>query len=66
MGVGVGVCWFHGVVLLPLDAVVGWQSSRVLGSSQQCVSFGKHLPISPPPIADRVARQACNKGVGTP
>ena len=61
---GLGVCCTHSVVLPPPDAVVGWLSSRALGSSHRRIGFGDHLPISPPPIADGFAGLACDKGTG--
>ena len=61
---GLGACCTHGVLPLPPDAIVGWQSSRALGCGQCCIGFGDHLPISPPPIADGVAGLACDNGAG--
>ena len=49
-----GACCTRSVVLQPLDAVMGQQSSRELECSQSCVGFGDCLPIGPPPIADEI------------
>ena len=59
-----GVYCTHSVVLLPPDAVAGWQSSRELGRGQCRIGLGYHLPIIPPPIANGVAGLNCDKGSG--